>query len=144
MQLNSQLPAFQGSVSGTGGGHFNAKTNGNLAPVATLIASPKGLNAMALSPDGSRIATAGRDGVVRVHDLGNGALLTGFRVRAPYGQYACKLILGCFHICKRGPNRLGTSDSMNIRLHLPACQGKHFPLSMCLLACLRRHTTATL
>ncbi|BDA42613.1 probable catabolite repression protein creC [Coccomyxa sp. Obi] len=69
----------KGSVSGTGGGHFNAKTNGNLAPVSTLIACQKGLNAMALSPDGSRIATAGRDGVVRVHDLGNGALLTGFR-----------------------------------------------------------------
>ncbi|EIE24697.1 WD40 repeat-like protein [Coccomyxa subellipsoidea C-169] len=76
----------KGSVSGTGG-HFSARTNGNLAPVSTLNACQKGLNAMALSPDGSRIATAGRDSVVRVHDLGTGALLTGFRTY--YGNPLC-------------------------------------------------------
>lgn len=68
---------WQGSATG---GHFGARTNGSLAPVATLQACPRGLNAMALSEDGTRIATAGRDGIVRVHDMGNGGLLTGFRV----------------------------------------------------------------
>ncbi len=62
-------------------GHYSAKNGGSAAPVSSLTACSRGLNAMALSPDGTRVATAGRDGVVRVHDLVTGALLTGFRVR---------------------------------------------------------------
>jgi hypothetical protein len=61
----------KGSRSTTGG------------PISSLNACSRGLNAMAISPDGSRVATAGRDGVLRVHDLVTGALLTGFRVRFP-------------------------------------------------------------
>jgi WD40 repeat protein len=51
-------------------------------PMSVFDISRKGLNALAVAPDGTRLATAARDGVVRIHDLTNGALLASFRVRA--------------------------------------------------------------
>ena len=51
-------------------------------PAAVFEASRKGLNALAVSPDGSMLATATRDGCVRIHDLTTGAVLTAFRVHS--------------------------------------------------------------
>lgn len=53
---------------------------GGPMPAAVFDISRKGLNALAVSPDGTRLATAARDGVVRIHELTTGALLSGFRV----------------------------------------------------------------
>ena len=55
-------------------------SNGGTMPAAVFDISRKGLNALAVSPDGTRLATAARDGVVRIHELTTGALLSGFRV----------------------------------------------------------------
>lgn len=55
----------------------------NRMPAAAYEVSRKGLNAFAVSPDGSRLATAARDGTVRIHELTSGAMLAGFRVRLP-------------------------------------------------------------
>ena len=57
-------------------------------PMSVFDISRKGLNALAVAPDGTRLATAARDGVVRIHDLTNGALLAIFRVR---GRHALVL-----------------------------------------------------
>ena len=58
-------------------------------PAAVFEVSRKGLNALAVSPDGSMLATAARDGCVRIHDLTTGAVLAAFRVNSsaplPYG-----------------------------------------------------------
>ena len=58
----------------------SGSNNGGVMPAAVFDISRKGLNALAVSPDGTRLATAARDGTVRIHDLTNGALLAGFRV----------------------------------------------------------------
>ena len=79
------LACTQGAAAAGGAeGRFVARAgsgNGQRAPASSLVACAQGLNDAALSPDGGRLASAGRDGVVRVHDLASGALLTGFRVR---------------------------------------------------------------
>ena len=70
------------TLSGGGsGGSGHGGGNGARAPLQSLAICDRGLNAMALSPDGLKAATAARDGVVRVHDLASGTLLTGWRVR---------------------------------------------------------------
>ncbi len=56
-------------------------SNGGAMPSAAFDISRRGLNALAVSPDGTRLATAARDGIVRIHELTTGALLSGFRVR---------------------------------------------------------------
>lgn len=56
-------------------------SSGGAMPSAVFDISRRGLNALAVSPDGTRLATAARDGIVRIHDLTSGALLSGFRVR---------------------------------------------------------------
>ena len=53
-------------------------------PSAVFDISRKGLNALAVAPDGTRLATAARDGIVRIHELTTGALLSGFRVRLSF------------------------------------------------------------
>ena len=52
-------------------------------PAAVLDVSRKGMNALAVSPDGSMLATAARDGCVRIHDLTTSAMLAAFRVQSP-------------------------------------------------------------
>ena len=52
-------------------------------PAAVFDVSRKGLNALAVSPDGSMLATAARDGCVRIHDLTTSVMLAAFRVRNP-------------------------------------------------------------
>ena len=70
--LGAQAPA-------SGEGRLSAK-NGALgrAPALAIHAASRGITALAVAPDGMRVATAGRDGVLRVHDLATGALITGF------------------------------------------------------------------
>jgi len=58
----------------------SGSNNRGVMPAAVFDITRKGLNALAVSPDGTRLATAARDGTVRIHDLTNGALLAGFRV----------------------------------------------------------------
>ena len=72
-------------------------------PMSIFDISRKGLNALAVSPDGTRLATAARDGVVRIHDLTNGALLASFRVRARRHALALhQHINSSFHFVKAG------------------------------------------
>ena len=69
-------------------------------PMSVFDISRKGLNALAVSPDGTRLATAARDGVVRIHDLTNGALLASFRVRARHALALHQHINSLFHFVK--------------------------------------------
>lgn len=78
--LMSVCYGCQGSLQNSDGSYSQKSNNGSASAVSSLNACSKGVNAMALSPDGTRVATAGRDGVLRVHDLVTGTLLTGFRV----------------------------------------------------------------
>jgi len=55
-------------------------------PPTPLLAAPAGATAGALSPDGTLLATAGADGVLRVHSTRTGALISGFQ--AYYGSLA--------------------------------------------------------
>ena len=73
------MPRVQ--VPATAEGRLSAK-NGALgrAPALAIHAASRGITALAIAPDGMRVATAGRDGVLRVHDLASGALITGFKV----------------------------------------------------------------
>jgi WD40 repeat protein len=71
------------TLSSGGSGSSGGSHGGARAPLQTLAICDRGLNAAALSPDGSRLATCARDGVVRVHDLASGMLLTGYRVSPP-------------------------------------------------------------
>ncbi|KAK9819570.1 hypothetical protein WJX81_001337 [Elliptochloris bilobata] len=71
-----------------GEGRFSAKNGATgRAPVLAIHAASRGITALAVSPDGMRVATAGRDGVLRVHDLASGALITGFK--SYYGSLTC-------------------------------------------------------
>ena len=58
----------------------SGSSHGGAMPSAVFEISRRGLNALAVSPDGTRLATAARDGIVRIHELTTGALLSGFRV----------------------------------------------------------------
>ena len=62
----------------------SGSSNGGALPSAVFDISRRGLNALAVSPDGTRLATAARDGIVRIHELSTGALLSGFRVRLSF------------------------------------------------------------
>ena len=50
-------------------------------PAVTIHASNSALTDVVPSPDGARIASTARDGVLRLHDLNSGALIAGFKVR---------------------------------------------------------------
>lgn len=84
-----QVPAAgEGRLSGKNGAAARA-------PALTIHAAKRGISGLAVSPDGMRVASAGRDGVLRVHDLATGALVTGFKAR-------CSLISGaarCHRCC---------------------------------------------
>ena len=71
-------------------------------PMSVFDISRKGLNALAVAPDGTRLATAARDGVVRIHDLTNGASLASFRVRARHALLLHHHIKNLFHFVKAG------------------------------------------
>ncbi len=74
-------------------GRFSAKNGAaSRSPALAFLAAKRGMTALAVAPDGTRVANAGRDGVLRVHDLTTGALITGFKVLAWRGEVqACKL-----------------------------------------------------
>ena len=72
----------------------SSSSNGGVMPSAVFDISRRGLNALAVSPDGTRLATAARDGVVRIHELTTGALLSGFRVRLPFPYHPSFSSLG--------------------------------------------------
>jgi WD40 repeat protein len=71
-------------------------------PMSIFDISRKGLNGLAVSPDGTRLATAARDGVVRIHDLTNGALVATFRVRIPRALVLYYHISSCLHLMNAG------------------------------------------
>lgn len=74
-------------------GRFSAKNGAaSRSPALAFLAAKRGMTALAVAPDGTRVASAGRDGVLRVHDLTSGALMTGFKVLTWRGEVqACKL-----------------------------------------------------
>ena len=80
----------------------SGSSSGGRMPMAVFDISRKGLNALAVSPDGTRLATAARDGVVRIHDLTNGALLASFRVRARHALVLHQHINSLSHLVKAG------------------------------------------
>ena len=51
-------------------------------PPATEIKVPGGVTAVAVSPDGACIATAGVDGVMRIYSMSGGGPTAGFKVTA--------------------------------------------------------------
>ena len=73
------------------GGGSAAEVNGKgkaagRPPIMTIRGTPRGLTSMAISHDGGKVAITGRDGILRIHDLSSGILLTGFKVRT-YLEY---------------------------------------------------------
>lgn len=61
---------------GGGGGGTSAPK-----PSLAIQACQGGLTSMAVSPDGTKIATTSKEGILYVHDLNTGALITGFKVQ---------------------------------------------------------------
>lgn len=55
---------------------------GNSAPkpALTINVCSAGLTSMAVSPDGTKIASTSKAGVLYVHNLSTGILITGFKV----------------------------------------------------------------
>lgn len=64
-------------LGGNGGGS-NSGPSG--MPSTSISCNGQAINALALSPDGTKVATAARDGIMRVHELSTGILLMGFKV----------------------------------------------------------------
>ena len=70
MQASAMMDDDSQSEAGSG-------SSGRM-PAAVFEASQKGLNALAVSPDGSMLATAARDGCVRIHRRRAGSLPGAF------------------------------------------------------------------
>ena len=60
---------------------LGSKTSKSASPVSTFTVNGGGINDMALSPDGTRLAVACHDGALRVLDMATGTVVGGFQVR---------------------------------------------------------------
>ena len=85
-----QVPAEakEGSRSST------PKAGAGRSPALAIHASATALTDADPTPDGTRVASTARDGVLRVHDLNTGALLAGFKV-GPALAVTCRELTGC-------------------------------------------------
>ena len=74
-----ELYTQQGTANGN-----DASPKGKAAgrmPILTIGTSARGVTSMAVSPDGMKVASTGKDGVLRIHELRTGVLLMGFKVQ---------------------------------------------------------------
>ncbi|KAK9816453.1 hypothetical protein WJX72_000494 [[Myrmecia] bisecta] len=66
---------------------FSMKVGPGKGPTFTVSVPGGGINAIAAAPDGSKVATVSRDGVMRVYETSTSRLVTGFK--SYYGGALC-------------------------------------------------------
>lgn len=91
----SSLPLQASAMTEDDSQSDSGGSNGSALPSAVFDISRRGLSALAVSPDGTRLATAARDGIVRIHELSTGALLSGFRVRLSFSYWPKRWVGNC-------------------------------------------------
>ena len=68
-------------------------------PTITIKVCEKDLRSATVSPDGSKVASTNKEGVLYVHDLSSGQLIGGFKVdvNGTVFSFICCSILFCLH-----------------------------------------------
>ena len=74
------------SASSLSNGSFSSAKGGSpkgvMNPTITIKVCEKDLRSATVSPDGSKVASTNKEGVLYVHDLSSGQLIGGFKVDA--------------------------------------------------------------